>query len=109
MATNNGTRHAPVTVQHGGPKSPREYAHCVAGQGVALLAHAFNVCDNPDTPYRYSAAARARFLELAAELYRLVEEGEIVELPHVIARKDERFQAFMGAALKKPRRRRAVA
>ena len=31
-------KHAPVFVQHGGRKSPREYAHCIAGQGIGLLA-----------------------------------------------------------------------
>ena len=39
----------PINALHRDRKSPREYAHCIAGQGVGLLAHAFNACNNADS------------------------------------------------------------
>jgi hypothetical protein len=86
-------------------EQPREYAHRIAEQGFALLSHAVNACDNPDTPYRYAPEAQREFLRLGAALYALIERGRI--LPHQIgqARNDEAFQVFMGAVTTKPPRR----
>jgi len=69
-------KHAPVFVQHGGRKSPREYAHCIAGQGIGLLAHAFNVCNSPPLPYRHSKAVHDQFMDIGSKLYALVEDAE---------------------------------
>jgi len=66
--------------------------------GVASLAHAFNACDNPATPYRYSVAVRDRFMELCLELYGLVETGEIIERRGPAAQDDVEFQRFMNTA-----------
>jgi hypothetical protein len=85
-------------------EQPREYAHRIAEQGFALLSHAVNACDNPDTPYRYAPEAQREFLRLGAALYALIDSGRIV--PHRIgqARNDDAFQVFMAALTVPPRR-----
>jgi hypothetical protein len=49
-------------------------------------------------------------MDIGSGLYALIEDGEIVEMPHVMARTDQRFQRFMEAAnAPKARRRRKAA
>ena len=82
---------------------PREFARMCAKQGIGFLASAFNYDNSSGVPYRFPDAVRDRFVALAAEIVQLIEDGEIIELPHVVARNDERFQSFMETALAKPR------
>ena len=92
-------RSVSVFVQHGPAKKvPRDYARDITKQGIALLGHAFNACDNEDLPYRYSKAAVDEMKECLSKVWALMEEGAIVELPHVMAKKDARYQRFMESA-----------
>lgn len=84
------------------PERPREYASRIAGQGVALLAHAFNACDNPELPYRYSESVRQKFFNTIRQLAELYEYGEIIEDAEAraeAARTDAGFQRFMATAV----------
>ena len=77
----------------------RAYALEVASQGFALLAHAVNACDNPETPYRFGDAERERFMSLCAKLYALVERGRIESRASAIAQDDVDFQRFVHRSL----------
>lgn len=87
-------------------RTPREYARWTAADGLGLLARAVNYFDDTELPYRFADKARDRFKQLAIEIVELIAEGEIVELPHVVARNDPRFQVFMGAMLEPPKKQR---
>lgn len=82
----------------------RDYARESAAQGVALIAHALNACDNPATPYKFAASARRKFERIVFELVQLIDTGRIVPNPIGAARVDHEFQAFMRDAMKRPRR-----
>jgi hypothetical protein len=84
----------------------RGSANRIASQGIALLAHALNACDNTATPYKYAPDARARFMELASKIVELVETGRILPNPIGLARNDDAFQSFMALARRRPRRAR---
>lgn len=86
----------------------REQAHQIVAGGVAMLAHAFNACDNPDIPYRYDAQSRRRFIEIVGELRELVDAGRIIASPLGIARQDAAFQRFLSEVTTRRRKRRAV-
>jgi hypothetical protein len=80
----------------------RAYALKVASQGFALLAHAVNACDNPETPYRFADAERERFMTLCASLYALVERGRIEPRTAAMAQDDVEFQRFVQRSLASP-------
>lgn len=86
----------------------REYARQHASQGIALLAHAVNACNRDDATYRYSKRHLERFMSIAEELVRMIEDGEIIAISHGIkssasapteapteAEHDRGFQNFM--------------
>jgi hypothetical protein len=81
------------------PEAHRAYALEVASQGFALLAHAVNACDNPETPYRFADAERERFMSLCARLYSLVERGRIETRAAALAQDDVDFQRFVNRSL----------
>jgi hypothetical protein len=81
------------------PEAHRAYALEVASQGFALLAHAVNASDNPETPYRFADAERERFMSLCAKLYALVERGRIESRALAIAQDDVDFQRFVQRSL----------
>ena len=81
------------------PQAHRAYALEVASQGFALLAHAVNACNNPETPYRFADAERERFMSLCARLYALVERGRIESRASAIAQDDVDFQRFANRSL----------
>ena len=84
----------------GGPH--RDYARKVAAEGFALLAHAFNACDNPATPYRFGDQEREEFMTLCARLYSLVETGRIETRAAALAQDDLAFQRFLSRSLNGP-------
>ena len=55
----------------------RKGAHSCARMGVAAFAQAFNHFDEGHHPYRYAPEVQERFLDIARELYSLVERGRI--------------------------------
>ncbi|MFC7433583.1 hypothetical protein ACFQNJ_03565 [Hydrogenophaga bisanensis] len=80
----------------------RANARALAQEGVACLAMAFNHLERADVAHRYSDAVQSRFRELATELVRLVELGEIEANPaHALhlkvraAHGDEALQAVI--------------
>jgi len=73
----------------------RRRAHCVAAEGVALLANAINACHNPDVGYRYDGAAQRRFRAIVADLADLIESGGIAATRIGAARADEAYQRFL--------------
>ncbi len=81
------------------PEAHRAYALEVASQGFALLAHAVNACDNPETPYRFAEPERERFMALCARLYALVERGQIESRASAMAQDDAAFQRFVHRSL----------
>ncbi len=88
----------PVLIRHGcSNRSPRDFAECISKQGFGLIIHAFNATNDPAIPYRYSPASIERMKELMMEMMQLVEEGNIIELPHVADADFRRFMAKAGA------------
>ncbi len=81
------------------PEGHRAYALAVASQGFALLAHAVNARDNPETPYRFADAERERFMSLCARLYSLIERGRIETRAVALAQDDVDFQRFVNRSL----------
>ena len=77
----------------------RAYARKVAAEGFALLAHAVNACDNPDTRYRFGEAEREEFMTLCAKLYALIETGRIEPRAAAMAQDDLAFQRFVSRSL----------
>lgn len=77
----------------------RKMANNAAGQGVGILAYAFNTCDDPRVPYRYSDADQEKFKEVVFQIIQIIEEGEIELLdPQLIkARNDPDFQRFLAS------------
>lgn len=73
----------------------RNEARKYAQNGVGMLAHALNACDEADTPYRYGNAEQARFKVLITEIIEIVETGKIELAPNAKARFDKEFQSFM--------------
>jgi hypothetical protein len=53
----------------------------LSSDGIALLARAFNYCDNAETPWRYAREVQDRFIELASEIVALTERGAIESNP----------------------------
>lgn len=80
----------------GSPVSPIDYARRCGKQAITLMAHALNYTNNPDLPYRYSDADKARFRRLAAEFLDVLEHGEIVARDGALAQDDAAFQRFLG-------------
>ncbi len=80
------------------PTIAREHARQYAREGVALLGHAVNACDQPDCEYRY--VDRERFLALLSDVVAFIERGEIETLTTrpTKAEQDRAFQKFMRAA-----------
>lgn len=86
----------------------RADARACAQGGIAALARAFNHCGRDDVAYRYTDEVQSRFLDLAAELVRLVEHGDIEDNPaHGMylqgqaARSDKALQAVIRRACNK--------
>lgn len=59
----------------------RAEARACAQSGIAELARAFNHCGRDEVAHRYTDEVQSRFLDLAAELVRLVEQGAIEANP----------------------------
>jgi hypothetical protein len=79
-----------------------------AREGIASLALAFNHCGRNEVAHRYADAVQSQFLELAAELIRLIEYGDIETNPaHGLylqaqgARSDKALQAVIRKASRK--------
>lgn len=102
-ASGNGTRRNRATrtarAAARTPQAHRAYALEVASQGFALLAHAVNACDNPETPYRFADAERERFMSLCTRLYALIERGRIESRASALAQDDVDFQRFVQRSL----------
>ena len=91
-------------------EAAREGARSCARTGVGMLARAFNHVDDGDIEWRYSEDVQQRFFELAAEMVRLVETGEVHENPQharnrlvQAARRDLSVQMLIRKASKKTR------
>jgi hypothetical protein len=75
--------------------SPRDQARDLAAEAASLIARALNHCDSPEVDYRYADAEQDHFLDLMAELVKLIETGRIVDLRPERARSDPDFQRFV--------------
>jgi hypothetical protein len=90
----------------------REDARSQASTAMALLARAMNHCDNPELPYRYTAEVQSRFVDLAIQIVRLVETGDIEPNPEhaqhlkaLAARNDAPLQTMLLKLSKRAARR----
>lgn len=87
-------------------REARERAHSIIAGGVAVLAHAFNTCDNADVPYKYDAQTLRRFTEIVCELRDLAETGGIAATLIGTAWHDVAFQRFLSDVTTRRRRKR---
>lgn len=85
----------------------RGSAREAAEGGIGTLGRAFNHCDNASLPYRYANHVQAQFFELAVQIVRLIEHGDIEPNPeHVLyrraieAKSDKTLQAVLRQARK---------
>lgn len=73
----------------------RQYAEYYIQQGVGMLAHALNACDDKKMLYRYGDLERVRLENIVIELIDIVERGKVELLAGKYAKQDKSFQCFM--------------
>lgn len=73
----------------------RQYAESYIRQGVGMLAHALNACDDEKLSYRYGDSERDRLENIVIELIDIVERGKVELLAGKYAKQDKTFQGFM--------------
>ena len=81
----------------------RKHARALYEDGIASLFRAFNYDNDPACGYGFGEAERARFFEMARDLYGLIVAGEMRVFPIAKARADDDFQEFMRKAKRRPR------
>ncbi|MBI4293640.1 MAG: hypothetical protein HY661_19360 [Betaproteobacteria bacterium] len=79
--------------------TPRELAKPHLDAGLQLLIRAFNMTDDLDHGYGFSAAVRSRALTLVRELYALFMESKIESRSTSLGESDPSFQRFMAHAI----------